>query len=309
MASDNLAAALDAVANETSESPADETKEAEVTSTEDTSSGEKAQPKASKPGAESRIQELVAASKAANAELDEVKSKLADRDSELQKLVDLLEVRERDSQIVNRINQLHADPKYTDMIERLDKAVQGIDEALDETQDTEDKDKTPVSAGEAKELQKMRDELSNTREELAEQLADQQAEMLLNQADNIIAETLSQLPESDYTEDDMKVISAVLDDKIDWEAIEENPNDMATIITKGVQEVVDWYGEPRGKLATAQANKSKAEAEGPSLEEIIDKDWGKMKEVTSSDGKTRKVPTLSDDEFSKVLGEALRRSQ
>lgn len=293
-----LAAATDEV---TSESSAEEKVEDAV---------EDAKAPKGKPGAQARIQELVSARKAAEEKAAEYEEELKQTRTRLEKMTDLATEREKDSRLVAKINELYEkDPNLKPIIETLDAAVSGKEYKVNTaTGKVEEVDVKP-DAKALEEINKLRSELKQGHESLASQVADQKARAILSEADSVISSLLGQLPET-YGDKDREVIAVTLDNEINWEAIEKDPDSLGKEIEAATQRVVNWYGDPRGALKADKTETTTEKANAKlTVEDIVNKNWGKLNEVgKDSYGRPKFEAAVSDADFSKVMGEAMRRS-
>lgn len=254
-------------------------------------------------GFQARISELTAKAKTYEAELEETRAAVKERDKEVQDLIELLKEKEEASKSIQRIQELHAtDPDMRDLIELLDKRMRGEEVEVPKKDQADTKDApSGLSAKEAKEL--LRTESSK----LTEEMAEMRAELLLGKAETLIEKFLDDLPET-YSDVDRNRINGVLASHINWEGIEDNPGQISKLVQEGVQKAVEWYGQP----AAAPSNDNKGQETKPALStaERLDKlknqDFAKTKEVKTPRGQTRKVPEMSDKDFAAALGEALR---
>lgn len=305
---EEIVAALDA-SSEESETPTDEAKaETEEAKASEGKPEESSDEGKKGKGAQDRIQELVSARKGVEESLEKVQGELTERNSELGKLVDLLQQREYDSRVLAKINELHSNPKYTEMVESLDKAIQGLDTEEEATTDDKEVDKSVLKA---------REDLNQARDELAEEVANQKADQLLSQADQFISaymEALDEEAEGQYNEADKRQLIRMLDDDINWEAIEEDPKQMGEVIRVAFEGAINEYGEPRGALvAKAQeetTTETETKAKEPDVASILNKQWGKLQKTgETKEGKPILSPVVSDEDFIAAAGEAYRRSK
>lgn len=298
--SEELAGALEQAATGTEESGSTTDKEAKVSSEVQPKETDTKTPSQQVPY--TRFKEVVDQKNDLSSSIEELSEKLAERDQEIGKLVDLLQARENDSKIVEKINELHAnDPRYSNMIETLDKALQGIHEEVESG-------KTTPEQAEVKAAELIRD----TREDIADALADERSERILDRADVYIERFFDALPDQ-YADEDKDILSDALVDKIDWEAVEENPDALIDVLSEGFQNTLNWYGEPKGALRAAKPSgdgeTDTPKASEPTVEEIAGRDWGKL--VTAEDSKGRKYlkPELSEEDFTSSLAEVIRRGR
>lgn len=256
--------------------------------------------------AQERIQELVAKAKGFEERAAELENRLAEKDQEVGKLIDLVKDREQDSRIVAKINDLHAnDPEYKDIVEKLDRAIRGLEPV---------KDNKPAAAETLKPgedlLKGIKGELDRRTESQAAEIADQRSDLLLMKSELVLEKLFAQLPSAEYTEDDQRVLNSALADFVDWDAIEANPKLLEKEVAGGFQKAVDWYGNPRGRIATEAAKQTNegTDAKSESTVDFSKLDFGKLKTVNEG-GKERQAPAISDDEFAAMMGAALRRER
>jgi hypothetical protein len=132
----------------------------------------------------------------------------------------------------------------------------------------------------------------------------------LQKSELVLEKLFAQLPKTEYTEDDLRVLNSALADFIDWDAIEAKPAALEQLVAAGFQKVTDWYGDPRGRIAAeaAKITKTGTDAKSDSDVDYTKLDYGKMKTVNVG-GKERQAPAISDDEFSAMMGAALRKER
>jgi hypothetical protein len=300
---DDIKAALEAAASETEESSDEVSESEEEQETELDASEEKeakAKTESKSKSAQVRIRELVDKSKTLQEQLEEVNSVVGERDTEIGKLVDLLEMKENDSKIIQRINELHTNPQFKDKIEELDYILRTgkLPEKEDATEKSEDSDKK-IDEG------KLLKNLEETREALEERIADQEAEIILGKADILADRYIEELPD-EYNDDDKRLLRELLTDRINWEAIEENPDVLPEAFAEGFQAALNHYGQPKGFVPEPDET-DESENREVTLEDLQSKDWGRLREITTPDGKVLKVPAVNDDQFTNVLAEVIRK--
>lgn len=312
MASDvnELTEALEAAASEEEVAEESSTEaNAEAAAEED---ADKSKPKSGK-NANSRIQELVAARKRIEAERDAFQNDLKKKDSELSDMLKMLQQKESDSRTIQAIKDLHArDDKWRTTIEKLDKALKGEAVELEE-EPVDDKPKDKV---EAAELAKVRDLLSKSQAELEEKVAEQRANLILDKVDRIVDRYMENLPEG-YGKEDRRILQETLSDHIDWNAINQNPDEVQKQVVAGLQKCITWYGRPKGETPTApkdgqngtsvvsQPTDPKTELDGL----LKRTDYGKAKITETKEGGRRFEPAVSDDQFVADLAKALRAAR
>lgn len=246
-----------------------------------------------------RFKEVNEKAKTLEEQLESMQTKLTDRDEEVGKLVDLLEAREYHSKVIDKINELHGDPRYTDIIDTLDKAIRGVEQEVESGKVSEEE-------GAAKTDQAFK----NLAEDLEERLADNQAELLLTKYDLMMEKYIDGLPE-EYIDKDKELVNRLAVDEIDWESIEENPEALADKVAEGFQKALDLYGDPKGKTAAPQndePSETPAKPE-PTVEQIAGLNWGTLKEVNTPDGKTVHAPAVSDEEFNRAMADVIKRTR
>ena len=295
---EDITSKLEAAANadKTSETPTEVEKETVVATDDKTETVKKS-------GAQDRIQELVAARKEAERKFEELSAKYADKESEVGKLIDLVQDREQDARVVAKINELHQDPKFRDIVETLDKAIRGVEVKIESA-----KDETPAPNVDL--LRNVKADIEQARQEAAAQAADKKSDLLLMKSDLVLEKLFEQLPDAEYTADDRKVLNSALADMIDWDAIEAQPNLLEGEVARGFQKAVDWYGNPKGRIAAEATSKTKdaTDAKSKDTVDLSKLELGKMKtEKVGTKDVSR--PVLSDDDFSQILAEELRRSR
>lgn len=300
---EEITAKLESAASPSSDSPTDTVKET-VVADEGTETEEKGSTKKGT-AAQARIQELVAKAKSFEERASELEAKLAEKDQEVGKLIDLVKDRETDSRIVAKINELHSTPEYKEIVEKLDRAIRGL-EPLPETKPAEAAAPKP---GEDL-LKGIKGELDRERAARENEIADTRSDLLLMKSELVLENLFKQLPDTEYTPDDQRVLNSALADFIDWDTIEENPSVLENEVARGFQKAIDWYGNPRGRVA-AEAAKTTNKGTDAKSEPDVDftkLDFGKMKTVNVG-GKEKLAPAISDDEFASMLGAALRRER
>lgn len=299
---EDITAKLEAAAagDKVTETPT-ETETEQVVATDDkTETGTK------KSGAQDRIQELVAARKDAERRFEELSAKYTEKESEVGKLIDLVKDREQDARVVAKINELHTDPKFRDIVETLDKAIRGIEVEVKAT--AKGADAAPQPNVDL--LKNVQADIEQARAEAAAQAADQKSDLLLMKSDLVLEKLFENLPDDEYTEEDRKILNSALADMIDWDSIETTPAKLEGEVAKGFQKAVDWYGNPKGRIAAEATGTTKeaTDAKSKATVDLSKLDLGKMEKV-SVGGKDVQRPAITDDDFSALLAEELRRSR
>ena len=214
-------------------------------------------------------------------------------------MAELLELKEQDVQSLNEIKSFVNDPAMADHVYAIDNKLKGI-EAEVESGET-----TPDQA-----MDRTRELLETTREEIADVQATAQAEALVARADVIADKLLAQLPE-EYNEQDRSVIQDLWTDKMDWDRAVANPDALSDILSEGFQDTLNRYGTPRGALFTGEeveelTPEPATEPASPEekLAELMDQNWGSVKETDLGDGRTTVQAEKSDDEFNAAMAQA-----
>ena len=303
MASD-LEEALKSVA-EASESAADakeevEETEAEVEAKAETETKETDSSKG-KGNAQDRIRGLSGKVKDLSTQLDGLSGKLTERDQEIAKLVDLLEIREKDSRLIERINELYESgpEEVKATIKNLNDVLTGVNTQLEDVKEQAKDAKDAGDKSTLKEIGRLQKELESTKSTLENQIADQSDQILLDKSDKILERVFAELGE-EYTADDRRVLSKEVIDQINWEAIEENPDALEQQVLEGFTKTKEWYGTPRGALLKGDKKEVTPDI---SVDNLLKVDWGKTKEV-----KGAKVAEYSDATFTDALAEAMRQA-
>ena len=250
-----------------------------------------------------RFKEVVDQKNEFKEKFDALEAESQDRTKELGQMVALLEARESDTQLVNSIRQLAADgnPEHRDLVQNLDNILQGIEKSVDKG------DKTPEEAA-----VDTKSALAATQTAMEDIAGEQQAELLLMKADLLAEKYFDALP-PDYSDQDKEIISTLLTDAVDWEAIEADPNVLSEVIPSAFEEVLQFFGEPRGTPAAeakGEETKQTAKVTEPVAEEEVPQhlktEWGELKEVKTPTGTLLK-PVQSEDDFRKGLAAELKR--
>jgi hypothetical protein len=250
-----------------------------------------------------RFTEVNSAYKESKESQDLLTQQLAEQNDKLVRMAELLELKEQDVQTLNEIKSFVNDPAMADHVYAIDNKLKGI-EAEVEAGET-----TPDQA-----MDRTRELLESTREEIADVQATAQAEALVARADVIADKLLAQLPE-EYNEQDRNVIQDLWTDKMDWGKAVNNPDALTDILTEGLQETLTRYGTPRGSLFTGEeveelTPEPATEPTSPEekLAELMDQNWGGVKETDLGDGRTSVAAEKSDDEFNAAMAEIIRKA-
>lgn len=302
---EDLTKALEAVAEETEEKVASENISA---SDEDEASAEAPKKGKSTAVPYSRFKEVNDKLGESAKAIEELNNKLTQRDEELSKMVHLLGERDQAQRTIDKINELYTTRNdLRELIDRLDNAVKGNEEALEKTEEKKADAEAKGDTKAVRELEKVSKQLEATKSELEHSLAETQADLILDKADRILESYFDNLPEA-YGDDDKRVLSDRLVDKIDWDEIEQDPSKLTSVLARDFKSTVEWYGSPRGAVKADTEETSTKETREPSVDDLKKADWGKLK-VAGKDAKGREVfkPAVSDDDFTKALAAAIRK--
>lgn len=249
-----------------------------------------------------RFSEVNTALKESRESQDLLTKQLADQSDKLVRMAELLELKEQDVQTLNEIKSFVNDPAMADHVYAIDAKLKGIETAV------EAGDLEPDEA-----LDRTRELLDKTREEIADVQATAAAEALVSRADIIADKLLAQLPE-EYNAQDRAVIQDLWTEKMDWAKAVANPDRLSDILSEGFQETLDRYGVPRGALFTGEEVQEltpEPAAAPPTpeeeLEELMGRNWGGLQEVDTAGGK-RVQAELSDDDFNQALASVIRKA-
>jgi hypothetical protein len=274
-------------------------KSGETEETRETTKGKAATGKGAVPY--ERFQEVVGQKNTYAEKYAELEKASSEDRTALTKLAAMLEEKEKDTTLLNDIRALAIDPKYRDALELIDKGLRGIE---DEVKTGEI---SPKEANvETKKLIAKQSAIENS-------IADQRAELIIQRADLLADKWLEALP-NDYTEADRKVIANLWTNNVDWNKVEQNPNQLDSILAQSFQESVNTFGIPRGKLINPDdvefvEETTKQDARDP-VEELStllkDKQYGAMKTVKTYGGREISMPAVSDDDFATDMAKFLK---
>src|SRR5258706_6792453 len=237
-------------------------------------------------GAQDRIRELVVRAQAAETKFEDAVKRLQAKEAEVGKLIDVVQDREGDARAIQKINELHKNPKYRDLVETLDKAINGIEV---EAAKVEQPAVTPVVGNDA--LTKVQQEVAALRAQASAAIQDQKTDLLLAKSDVVLKELFNQLPGAEYLSKDKALLEEMLTERIDWQGIEDDPKQLESKVTQGFQRAIEEYGDPRGRIATQAASKNTGTRDAKAKAADFTKtDVGKLVQ----DGKQQR-PAISDD--------------
>lgn len=316
MGSSDLESALKEAATGKSDSPTGTEGKVEETPTPSTTAktaepeAEKAEGKKSEAVPYSRFKEVVDAKNTTTEQLSAAQKTLEERDTEVKKLIDALETREYDSKVIQKINELHDDDRYREMIETLDKAIRGQHVEEPETPeegDEKDKEKAQVD--------RTAKALEDTKSDLQKQLSNQRDEIILDRYDRLVEKYMGELPET-YNEEDRKVIKETLVDRMEWPKVEADPNALGDVLHAGFQKTISWYGTPKGSLVAPkpadETTEDTPQTPKEQLEALQKVETGGLKDtgrtIKMPDGRevAVKEPEVSENDFVDQMAKALR---
>ena len=250
-----------------------------------------------------RFDEVNTKFKEAVASNDLLTQQVADSQSELVKMAELLGQRDDDVQTLNEIKSFVNDPKMKEHVVAIDNRLKGIEQEVESGESTPDEAQA-----------KTRELIEETRTEMADIQATASAEALVGRADVIAAQLLAQLPET-YNEQDRSIVQALWTEGMNWDQAVESPDNLSEQLTEGFQEALDKYGVPRGALFTVEeveelTPEATAGVKTPEQElaELMDRPWGGVVTEELEGGKTKVTPELSDDEFNDSLASIIRKA-
>lgn len=300
--SNEIAEKLAAAVNDDTTDSATEVKEAleqpvgsetKASAEQTTKPGQKAQEK-SQSVPYDRFKEKVDALDEATAKLEE----LTERDKELS--VQLARF-EQSNDVLERIRGLAQDDRYSPLVQTLDKALRGIHEEVVEGDKTEQQGEQAT-----KRL------FEDHKVQLEDALAQARADMIWQQVQTVSEQMLDALGD-EYDDGDKEAIAKLWTPATDWDAIEENPDELRSELLDSLKSVVETYGEPRGalkqKISQFEQNAQQTtetparQSQEEELKGILDTDWGKVK--ANAEGKVLGAEH-SDDEFSAVLAKVMK---
>ncbi len=234
----------------------------------------------------------------------ELKDQVATAQKTASELTEVVKQGQKDADLVAALRGLSQNPKYEDLIGKVDAALSGVDV------EEEAEDLTPEQADD-----KRHTILSNVQERMQDELNEQKNEILLQRADLIAKDYLAELPE-DYNTEDRNVLSEMWANRLEWQSVLETPDKMPDMLKDSLQAALKDYGEPRGKVAqTAElelenATNAPSETKELTIEEqmgkYLGKDYGKVNTVETPDGKKVSLPEVADAEFDDDFANAFK---
>ncbi|GAG15127.1 unnamed protein product, partial [marine sediment metagenome] len=237
-----------------------------------------------------RLRKVVGQKNEATERLKALESQFATANEREQTLTAQIKELQGDAQLLNAIKELHQDEKYRPMIENLDRALQGIDEEIDDAQDDGD-DKATKDL-----LQKFEKKTA----ELDDLMADQRAEGLWDKTAGLAKSMLDALPEA-YTDEDRTLLGEMWTPRVDWDGIEEGGESVIVpALNDSLAAVIKRYGTPKGAIAAKTTEEIeernpevKIVSDEDKVKDILEKNWAELDE----NGK----PLISEEDFDQGL--------
>lgn len=205
---------------------------------------------------------------------------------------------EQDSQILDAIKNLAQDEKYRDHVVAIDKALQGIDDEIEEAK----------VKGDQKAVSDAEKRFERKTSELEDLIADQRAENLWNEASGLAKEMLAALPE-EYTDEDRALIGKLWTPRVDWDTIEERGSEVIpSALNSSFAGAIKEYGTPRGALVAkttkdieSRIPEARTVSDEDAVKGLLEKDWG----ARDKEGNVE----FSDEDFTQGMAELLRRTR
>jgi len=254
-----------------------------------------------------RFKEVVAEKNSAKEALDAAQAKINELEGQHSKLIGMLQTREGDSQTVGKIKDLantSEDVRVQSAIDTLEAAMAGKLE--DVTTDAA----AAVEEGKI-DLNTAKKMVADAKGELQTQLMDQRADMLWERARGVANSWLENLPE-EYAQEDLTAVDEMFLNRVNWDAIEADPDSMTAQMHNAFNEALQRYGEPRGALLNAipktdtdtdgaeevDPAEAKATEDQTVLEKLQSVKWGEL----DKDGK----PAISEEDFRDQMANVLK---
>lgn len=293
--SEDVKEALKAAASGDSDSSTDDEKVADKAGAKDESSKEKVKDDGTVP--RSRLNEVSQKLQDAEASWETEKGKLMTQlAEEKSKAVDLAEVVAKsrsDTELVAALQTLARNDAHADLIARVNLALEGkdydsLEEKSDDDADDDDSEKPVVDKKAI---------LKEIRTEVEETLAKQKQEVLVQQSELVAQDLMRQLPAEKFSPEAKELIGDLWANKVDWEALEEDPSILHKHLAEKLTETLDTWEKAHPTSKTEETtDDNKQVTEEPTLAEKLgahlNKEWGKVEE---RDGKM--VPVESEEDW------------
>lgn len=206
---------------------------------------------------------------------------------------------EQEHQILEAIRDLGRDERYAAAVNQIDRALQGIEDEVEEAKS--EGDDNAVKVAELK-FEKKTEELENL-------VAQQRNEALWSQSQDFASAMLDSLPE-EYTDVDRDRLAKMWTPRVDWNSIEEHGSEVIPDTLKNsFAELIKDYGTPVGAIEQRvrdEVTQQIPEEARPSTPEdvvksVLDKSWS----ATDEDGKA----VHGDDEFARDVAKLMRATR
>jgi hypothetical protein len=252
-------------------------------------------------------EKLSEATKTWEAEKAEAGKALTEAQAKVTELAEAMAKSQDDIALVAALKQLARDPKHSDLIARVDLALDGkpyesVDQSDDDDDDS-DSDSTP--AVDKKSI------MAEIRSEMDEALEENKHNLIIQQADLLAKDYMRQLPADKYSDDQKNLIANLWANKVDWDAIANEPDKLGNFLSETLQSTLnEWDAAHPAPEASEENNEDKQqESSEPTTEEqiakILGKDWGQTKIVGDGDAQ-KLVSETSDEEFTAAFGKLFK---
>lgn len=216
------------------------------------------------------------------------------RETELR---DRVSGQEQDSEILEAIKNLALDDRYKDHVTAIDRALQGIDEEVQEA----------TEAGDTERASKAELRLDEKLAEIEDLQDEQRADALWSETASRAKDMLEALP-AEFTTEDKAVIGKLWTPGVDWDLIEEEGRDsIPQALNESFARTIKEYGTPRGALVAnttqeieSRIPEAKLTSSEDKIQSLLDTDWAE----TNDEGKA----VQSDDDFAAGVAEMLRQT-
>lgn len=264
-----------------------------------------------------RFQEVNAAKNTAQAEVTSVQAErdeaLSAKDLAISNLTqfqedasETSELNQHNAALLAEIRGLKDDDVMGEHVMAIDQYLRGESPTAEEVNvenNEESTEETPTA-----ELEEARELLAETRQELLDHRVEVQNTDILNNAREVTRSYMDDLP-PEYTEQDKDILVDMLSPNVDWERIEEDPEQLVSAIAEGLTATLEKYGTPRGEVAATAATEAienhTVEAPKNQAQEALDR----ISEIDFSEIDKDGNPVQSNDDFSKALGDVMRANK
>lgn len=244
---------------------------------------------------QSRVNEIVAEKNTFKEETEALRRQIETLQAEQSTLIKLVSDQKDDVNLVSNLRSLAAsteDQSVKDAIDLLDARMRGDSAEVEKVVGEK------VAEGTFTEAQ-ARAIVKEQTSKLQDNIDEQKAELLFNQANTKAERMLSGLPE-EYTDKDKEIISESWLRRVDWDTMEADVGEMDSLLTASLQKTLDWYGEPRGALKVPETEELTEDGEPVDKPLTPEEEIAKLKEINwgelDKDGK----PVYSEEDFSKA---------